>query len=208
MWQLDKQQQPTVLAETAFLRLVQAGHWTYAQRPRISGAIAIVAVTERHELILVDQYRIPVAGRVIELPAGLVGDVPGQESESWETAARRELLEEVGFTAERVEVLTSGVSSAGLTDEAIQLVWAEGLRQVTQGGGDGTEDIVVQLVPIDEVLAWLRAQQQAGKQVDYKVFAGLYFAELRRAQVAARGSCRAAYGSETVHGTGNDRDAV
>ncbi len=77
----------TVLAETKYLRLIQEGHWTYAQRPNVTGAIAVAAVTSDDQLLLVDQYRIPVQQRVIELPAGLVGDEPGQETETWEQAA-------------------------------------------------------------------------------------------------------------------------
>ncbi len=166
---------PQVLAETPYLRLIQQGHWTYAQRPNIAGAIAIAAVTDTNEMVLVDQYRIPVGRRVIELPAGLVGDEPGRESESWEEAARRELLEEVGYRAGRIELLTLAVSSAGLTDEAVHLLRADGLQQVHAGGGHPGEDIVVCHVPLARVPSWLIAQQQAGKQVDYKVYAALFF---------------------------------
>jgi ADP-ribose pyrophosphatase len=164
-----------ILAETRFLRLVQAGHWTYAQRPNSVGAIAILAVTPNREIILIDQYRIPMGGRVIELPAGLVGDVPGNERETLEQAARRELLEEVGYEAEDIKVLIHGASSAGITDERVHLVSASGLRRVAAGGGDSHEDIVVCHVPIDSVEDWLANQVKAGKDVDLKVFAGLYF---------------------------------
>ena len=54
---------------------------------------------------------------MIELPAGLVGDEPGQEAETLEQAAQRELEEEVGYRADQMTVLTHAVSSAGLTDE-------------------------------------------------------------------------------------------
>jgi ADP-ribose pyrophosphatase len=125
-----------VLAETRYLRLIQDGRWTYAQRPNASAAVAIAAVTAEGRLLLVDQYRIPVKGRVIELPAGLVGDEAGHEQESLEDAARRELLEEAGFQAQRMQVLTAAVSSAGLTDEAVHLMHATGLARVGEGGGD------------------------------------------------------------------------
>lgn len=169
-----------ILAETRFLRLIQEGHWTYAQRPNITGAIAIIAVTSADELLLVDQYRIPVGGRVIELPAGLVGDLSHSADETLEDAAQRELREEVGYEAARLRVLSEGVSSAGLTDESVHLVLAEDVRQVGPGGGDASEDILVCHVPLSDVASWLVQQQQQGKHVDFKVYAGLYHLLLRR----------------------------
>ena len=53
--------------------------------------VGIVAVTSDGRLLLVEQFRIPVGKNVIELPAGLVGDLPGQEEESLKLAAQREL---------------------------------------------------------------------------------------------------------------------
>jgi ADP-ribose pyrophosphatase len=141
----------------------------------VAAAIAIVAVTDDRQLVLVDQYRIPLRARVIELPAGLVGDVAGQEGETLEEAAQRELVEEVGYRARQIDVLTRAVSSAGLTDEAVHLMLARGLQRVSDGGGDESEDIVVWHVPVDQVGGWLAEQQRQGKSVDYKVYAGLYF---------------------------------
>jgi ADP-ribose pyrophosphatase len=164
-----------VLAETRYLRLIQDGRWTYAQRPNVTGAVAIAAVTSEGKLLLVDQYRIPVKGRVIELPAGLVGDEAGQENETLEQAAHRELLEEVGYLAEHISVLTSAVSSAGLTDEAVHLMHATGLTRSGEGGGDAAEDIVVHQVPLAEVPMWLTSRQAAGWLVDFKVYAALFF---------------------------------
>lgn len=165
---------PIVLAETQYLRLIQDGHWTYAQRPNVTGAIAIVAVTDEGQLLLVDQFRVPLHGRVIELPAGLVGDEAGQRDESIEMAAQRELEEEVGYRAQKFQVLTVGVSSAGLSDESIHLVYASNLSRVGPGGGLADEQIVVHAVPLAEVPDWLRRQQQAGRHVDFKVYAGLF----------------------------------
>jgi len=164
-----------VLAETRFLRLVQEGHWTYAQRPNIRGAMAIAAVTDDRQLLLVEQYRIPVHQRVIELPAGLVGDESGREAETLEEAARRELEEEVGYRAAQLRELTCAVSSAGLTDEAVHLLLATQLTRVSAGGGNDDEDILVHHVPLSELRGWLAEQQRQGRRVDYKVYAALYF---------------------------------
>ena len=162
-----------VLAETKFLRLVQEGPWTFAQRPNQIGAIAVAAVTDAGELVLVDQYRIPIKSNVIELPAGLVGD--DTDGESSEVAARRELLEETGFVAQELKPLTNAVSSGGLTDEMVELWLARGLHRAAQGGGVGAERITVHVISLQDVAGWLDQQRQAGKQIDYKVFAALYF---------------------------------
>ena len=166
---------PQILAETHYLQLVQDGHWTYARRPNSIGAVGIVAVTDDQHLVLVEQHRIPVGGPVIELPAGLVGDDPVRREESWEEAAGRELLEETGYEAGRLERLVDGVSSAGLTDEWVHLIRAFQLKRQHAGGGVENESIIVHTVPLTEVSNWLQVQRTGGKQVDVKVYAGLYF---------------------------------
>jgi ADP-ribose pyrophosphatase len=168
-----------VLAETQYLRLIQDQHWTYVQRPNITGAIAIIGLTDACEIVLIDQYRIPMQGRVIELPAGLVGDLAENKNEAKEEAAQRELVEETGFRAASIRPIVEAASSAGLTDEKVQLMLATGLSRVGDGGGDHTEDIVVHTVPIDNVDDWLAGQIADGKDVDFKVYAGLYFAKQR-----------------------------
>src|SRR5579872_255456 len=100
-----------------FLALVREGHWEYVERTNATGAALIVAVTDEQKLLLVEQYRIPVHCRTIELPAGIIGDEPGGAHESDADAAKRELLEETGYAAGRIEELTTGPSSSGLTSE-------------------------------------------------------------------------------------------
>lgn len=168
-----------ILAETKFLRMVQDQHWTYVSRPNITGAIAIISVTDDKEIVLIDQYRIPMQGRVIELPAGLVGDLPDSKMETKEEASQRELIEETGYRAETIEHVVEAASSAGLTDETVHLMMATGLTKVGEGGGDDLEDIIVHAIPIAEVDDWLSQQLSAGKFVDYKVYAGMYFAKKR-----------------------------
>ena len=163
------------LAEGQHLRLIRAGHWEYADRTRASGAVVLVAVTDDRRLILTEQYRIPVGRRVIELPAGLVGDVEGAETEQLETAARRELLEETGYQAGAVELLTVGPPTAGLASEIVAFFRATQLEKISSGGGVEQEEIEVHLVPLDDVPAWLDERGRNGVYVDPKVYAGLYF---------------------------------
>jgi len=166
---------PTTLCSSKFLTLIKEGHWEYVDRVNATGAALILAVTTGQKVLLVEQYRIPVHARTIELPAGIIGDEPGAGNESQAEAARRELLEETGYAAEKIEALTTGASCSGITTERVTLFRATGLRRVGQGGGVAHEDITVHEVPLAEIVSWLEAKGKAGILIDPKVYAGLYF---------------------------------
>jgi ADP-ribose diphosphatase len=170
-----------VLAAGKFLRLVKRGRWEYADRHTCSGAVAIIAITEDSRLILVEQFRIPLMKRVIELPAGLVGDIAGEEHEEMPVAARRELFEETGYEAQAMRWLFRGPSSAGLTSELIDFFLAEKLTRRHNGGGDAHENITVHTVPLAIATEWLLRETAAGKMIDPKVYAGLFLANDRSA---------------------------
>lgn len=172
----DSRESPLVLAEGRFARLVAKDGWEWVERVNASGAVVIVATTHDNQLVLVEQYRIPLARRVIELPAGLVGDRANDPLEALAGAARRELLEETGYQANQLEYLAEGPSSAGLASEVYALFLARQARRVGPGGGDCSEDIRVHVIPLAEADAWLEAKRRAGVMVDPKVYAGLYFA--------------------------------
>ena len=141
-----------------FLALVREGRWEYVDRTNTTGAAIIVAVTDDRRLLLVEQYRIPVHARTIELPAGIIGDDPGSTNEAHADAARRELIEETGYEAGRMEALTHGPTSSGLTSETVTLFHATKLGRVGAGGGIAHEDIIVHEVPLVEVHEWLEAR--------------------------------------------------
>lgn len=163
------------LCSGKFLALIKEGHWEYAERIGVTGAVIIIAVTPDQKLLLVEQYRIPIHARTIELPAGIVGDEPGSASEPVQDAARRELLEETGYAAESIEVLTHGPASSGLTSEVVTLVLASKLKRIHAGGGVANEKIEVHEIPLDHVGEWLAAKAAAGLLIEPKVYAGLYF---------------------------------
>jgi len=165
-----------VILEGRYLRFLRRGRWEYVERVGTSGIVVIVPVTADGKLVLVEQFRVPVGRRVIELPAGLAGDTPGARRESLAAAARRELLEETGYAAGRLELVSVGPISAGLSTELISVYLARGARRVARGGGDATEDIRVHAVPLTEVEAWLRRAGKRGRLVDVKVYAGIHFA--------------------------------
>ncbi|MGN6552853.1 MAG: NUDIX hydrolase, partial [Verrucomicrobiota bacterium] len=163
-----------------FLALVKEGHWEYADRTNATGAAIIVAVTDEQKLLLVEQYRIPVHARTIEMPAGIIGDEPGSSNEEHAEAARRELEEETGYRAEHMKALTHGPASSGLTSETVTLFLATKLRRMGSGGGVENENIIVHEVAVNEVDTWLEQKAAAGLLIDPKVYAGLYF--IRRRQ--------------------------
>lgn len=163
------------LYEGRFLRLIDSNGWEYVDRIGTTGVVMIAAVTDSRHLILVEQFRPPIGRRVIEMPAGLAGDLPESADELLTEAARRELLEETGYQAGRLLRLTEGPPSAGLGTEVVTFFLAEDLSRVGPGGGDASEDIVVHEVPLDEVHDWLEAQTRRGAVVDPKTYAGLYF---------------------------------
>lgn len=164
-----------VLAEGRFARLVRKNNWEYVTRKNISGIVLLVPLTDAGELVLVEQFRPPVNTRVLELPAGLAGDLPGAPDEAMEQAAQRELEEETGYRAGRLTLVTKGPPSPGLCSEIIHVFLATDLQRVGAGGGDHSEDIVVHHVPLSALDAWLAGKTDV--MVDPKVFMGAWFAQ-------------------------------
>jgi ADP-ribose pyrophosphatase len=164
------------LCEGKHLRLVVRDKWEYVERSTATGIVAIIAVTDDQKLVLTEQYRWPVDRRVLELPAGLAGDVAGAEAEDLISAAQRELREETGYEARHFHALFEGPPSAGATSEVIHFFRAIGLRRVGLGGGEGTESIQIHEIPLSAVDQWLQEKQGQGVLIDPKVYAGLYFA--------------------------------
>jgi ADP-ribose pyrophosphatase len=120
-----------------------------------------------------------VGGNVIELPAGLVGDEPGQGSEALEAAARRELIEETGYRAGRLELLARCATSPGMTSEVLAIYFASDLERVGPGGGTGDEQIRVHEVAPADLRAWLQRREQEGVIVSATLASGLFFAGAR-----------------------------
>ena len=157
-----------------WLSLRHRGRWEFVERNNRRGAVVVIAITPDQRILFVEQYRIPINQFTIEMPAGLIGDLAGQEHEDAATAAIRELEEETGWRCGDVEWLHQGPSSAGMSTEQITFVRALDLIQTGVGGGDETENITVHSVPLEEVNAWLLARAHEGYSIDPKVFAGLW----------------------------------
>lgn len=172
---MAKKQTREVLGKGKFLRLVREGRWEFVERSNARGAVAVIAVTDKREFILTDQFRPAVGRRVIDLPAGLSGDVKGQEDEAFALSALRELIEETGYHAEKLEHLADCPSSPGLASEVISYFFATDVTRVEAGGGVEHEQIEVHAPKLRTIKRWLAGQVSAGKLIDPKVYAGLYF---------------------------------
>jgi ADP-ribose pyrophosphatase len=139
--------------------------WEALERVGVSGIVIMIAVTPSGNVILERQFRPPVGRDVIELPAGLV-----ESGESMEVAAKRELIEETGWSANKVAFLAEGPISTGASTEALRAYLCTDLQFVGKNGGDDNEIIEVIEVPIRETQDYLRAAQEKGLLVDLKVF--------------------------------------
>ncbi|MDR7134894.1 ADP-ribose pyrophosphatase [Lysobacter niastensis] len=165
-----------MLYDGPWLRMIRRGRWEYVERTHGDGmAVIVIAVTPDDDVLFVEQYRIPLGARTIEMPAGLVGD--DHAGDTPEAAARRELIEETGWSAGRVEMLLIGPTSAGMSNERIAFVRARELTKVGEGGGVDNEDIIVHAVPRAQAPAWLMQKQREGFELDLKLWAGLWMIE-------------------------------
>ena len=149
-----------------FITAWREGKWEYVGRARGIHAAVILAVDEGH-VLLVEQYRVPLKARCLELPAGLVGD--DSEGEAIEVAAARELEEETGYRPARIVPLGRFASSPGMVSETFTLVRAEGLTRVGEGGGVPGEEIVVHRVPLAGLEAFVEAKRAEGLVMDVKL---------------------------------------
>ena len=169
---LDDLPTPEVMWAGKYLRALKRGKWEYASRTNNINAVVILAEYEG-QVILVDQPRVPPDCRCIELPAGLVGDEDPEATP--ESTAIKELEEETGFTAERIERLGEFYASPGMLSESFILVRAHNVRRIGEGGGDENEDIKVHFVARAEIANFIEQKRAEGFGVDVKLLLFLNF---------------------------------
>lgn len=139
--------------------------WEAVERVNCDGVVGIVPLTRDGAVILIRQFRPPVNGYVVELPAGLC-----EIGESHEDAARRELAEETGYAAGSMHFLTEGPLSSGSSAEMLSVFAATDLTYVGIENRDETEDIEVLKVPLEKLEPDLEKLRKAGSYVDLKVY--------------------------------------
>ncbi|MEO1967266.1 MAG: NUDIX hydrolase [Sphingomonadaceae bacterium] len=144
------------------------GRWEYVSRARGIRAAVILPLID-DDVILVEQYRVPLARNCLELPAGLIGDIEGEEDEHDFAAAGRELEEETGYRARKLEDLGNFFSSPGMVSESFTLVRATGLEQIGPGGGTEGENITVHRVPLSDLNQFIAAKREQGCGIDVRM---------------------------------------
>ncbi len=149
-----------------FLEMKQRGRWEYVGRVGGTQAAVVLAIDDGH-VILVEQYRVPLGRRCLELPAGLVGDE--EAGETAEVSAARELEEEAGYRAERVTSIGTFYASPGMVSECFTLVRAEGLTRIGDGGGTADEDITVHRVALSGIVDFVAERRAVGVAIDVKL---------------------------------------
>ena len=152
--------------EGKYVRVVRDGRWEYVER--CGGVHAVVILAEHAgKVVLIEQPRVPLGRKCLELPAGLVGDE--DPDAGVEDTAVKELEEETGFTANRIEIIGEFFSSPGMVAEGFTLVRAHGLRRIGDGGGNEHEEIEVHLVARADVPAFVERKRAEGTAIDVKL---------------------------------------
>ncbi len=157
--------------EGKYIRVEVADHphgiWEYARRQRDMSAAVILPITDADEIILVEQFRVPLHKNCLELPAGLIGDEAAGESA--QVSAARELEEETGFVAQAWEYIGEFASSPGMVGETFHFFKASGLTRVSAGGGVAGEGITVHIVPRTELTSFIASARARGCAIDVRI---------------------------------------
>jgi len=137
--------------------------WEYVERKKGKEAVAVIAATDDGKFIFVEQYRRPVDTKVLDWPAGLVGD-DGENDPA--ATARKELEEETGYTCDEVEFLAKCPTSPGITSELVSFYRASSVKKT----GDAEDAITVHLIAHDGLRAWIASHPDV--LIDVKIWAG------------------------------------
>ena len=165
----DMNEPETIVWQERYITTKTRGRWEFVSRARGIRAAVIIAIDDERHILLVEQFRVPLGRPCIELPAGLIGDHDGQEDEDTLDAANRELVEETGYSAGRMENLGEFWSSPGMVSESFSLLRAHDLAQVGPGGGTEGENITVHRVPLARLPGFIAERRALGDAIDVKL---------------------------------------
>ena len=158
-----------IMWEGRFIVAKKMGKWEYVSRARNIRAAVILAITPEREVVLVEQFRVPLGRVCIELPAGLIGDDEGAGGEAAEVAAARELEEETGYRPGRMETIGEFHSSPGMVTESFTMLRAHDLVKVSEGGGLPGENITVHHVPLAALDDFIAGRRARGDAIDVRL---------------------------------------
>jgi ADP-ribose pyrophosphatase len=137
-------------------------------------SVAVVAIKNNGELLLIRQYRHPVGGYMWELPAGLCD----RDDEDPLDTARRELAEETGWYAARWATLVDVWPSPGMSSEVVRIYVARSLSQRHREGDAAGEEQDLQQ-------RWVNLPEAVRKVLDGRITNGLAVAGILAAAVGA-----------------------
>lgn len=145
----------------------QKKHWSYIERRDRQRAVVVVARTDTsNSVILIKQFRIPLAASIYEFPAGLVDD--GEEPA---VTAVRELREETGYNGRVVEISPEISTSAGLTTETILMAFVRVDEEPAAAPAhEASENITVLKLPPRNFGSFLAGCAQQGRILDAKLY--------------------------------------
>jgi len=162
-----------------FLRVVGKGFrdkkgkkkvWECVERITSRKIVAIFALTENMEVLLVKQFRFPHEKFVVELPAGLAD----RKGEAFSQTARRELLEETGYRARKIVKILDGPYNAGLSDDELLVFFAPGARKEKNSAAASDDSEIIELIKIPlSGLADFCLKKHKGFAVDVKILGSL-----------------------------------
>jgi ADP-ribose pyrophosphatase len=136
------------------------------------GGGVVVPLLDNGDVILVRQYRYPHKKFILELPAGKL-----EPNEDPLACAKRELLEETGYTAEKYEKLTAMLTTPGFCNEVLHIYLATGLKKSEQGQSldEGEQTLSVEHIPMATVIKMI----ELGEITDSKTIVGILLTERR-----------------------------
>jgi len=164
----DSEKPEQIVWQGKYITTKTRGRWEYVGRSRNIRAAVILAIEDGYAL-LVEQYRIPLGRNCLELPAGLIGDDDSHDGEDDLSAAARELEEETGYRAGRLEIVGNFYSSPGMVSESFTLVRASDLDKAGPGGGTDSENITVHRVPLAAIDEFITRKREEGCGIDVRL---------------------------------------
>ncbi|HTZ17410.1 MAG TPA: NUDIX hydrolase [Dissulfurispiraceae bacterium] len=154
--------------------------WEAVERVNCSGIVVIIPVTRQGDLLLIRQFRPVLNNYVLEFPAGL-----NDRGETLVDAARRELIEETGYTSEGLEFMAEGPVSSGLSTEVLTVFLARDAFPappdlIKKYPVDETEEIEVVKTPLASAYDTIEKFRKKGDIADLKIYG---FIELARQRI-------------------------